>query len=482
MRYISTRGAAPILEFEEVLLAGLARDGGLYVPETWPVLSPAELRALRGLPYAEVATRVMQPFIGDAIAPDVFRSLVAEAYAGFNHRAVVPLTQLDHTTWLLELFHGPTLAFKDVALQLLGRLFDHVLTKRGERVTIVGATSGDTGSAAIEACRDRDRIDIFILHPQGRTSEIQRRQMTSVLSANVHNVAVQGTFDDCQDLVKALFNDGPLRDRLNLSAVNSINWARIMAQIVYYVHAAVTLGAPERPVSFAVPTGNFGNVYAAYGARAMGVPIERLIIGSNSNDILTRFLTSGTMTMAGVTPTLSPSMDIQVSSNFERLLFDLHQRDGQALAECMQRFRATGGFSVTPSQLATARALFSGHRIDDDQTTATITKVWRECGQLIDPHGAVGVAAAWAAQAADGRSAQAADGVPVIVAATAHPAKFPDAVERATGQRPALPPHLADLLQRPERMTVLAHDLDTIRNFVSERARTGGTGNDRTVK
>ncbi len=469
MRYISTRGAAPVLGFEETLLAGLARDGGLYVPESWPTFSADELRALAGLPYPELAARVMLPFLGGALEPDAFSALVADAYASFDHAAVTPLVQLDSGLWLLELFHGPTLAFKDVALQLLGRLFDHVLTKQNRRVTVVGATSGDTGSAAIEACRDRERLDIFMLHPKGRTSPIQRRQMTSVLAPNVFNIAIEGTFDDCQDIVKAMFNDIEFRDKLQLSAVNSINWARIMAQIVYYVGAAVALGAPDRAVAFSVPTGNFGNVYAAYGARAMGVPIERLVVGSNSNDILTRFFNTGTMTASGVSPTLSPSMDIQISSNFERLLFDLHQRDSGALVDAMGRFRAQGSFSVAPSELETARALFAAYRADDDDTRAAITRVWRESGKIIDPHTAVGVHAAWAARA----EGVVPNHVPLVALACAHAAKFPDAVTMATGVHPALPSRLADLEQRPERAEVLPANLAAVQAFVSRHARLG---------
>ena len=466
VRYVSTRGTAPILGFEDVLLAGLARDGGLYVPQEWPSFSAEEIRALRGLPYSEIAVRVMLPFLGGAIAEDDFRTLVRDAYASFDHEAVLPLVQLDQRCWVLELFHGPTLAFKDVALQLLGRLFDHVLTRRGERVTVVGATSGDTGSAAIEACRDRRNVDIFILHPKGRTSEVQRRQMTSVLSDNVHNIALDGTFDDCQDLVKAMFNDTAFRDRLGLSAVNSINWARVMAQIVYYFASAVALGAPDRKVAFTVPTGNFGNVYAAYAAQAMGLPIEKLVVGTNSNDILARFFASGTMSAAPVMPTLSPSMDIQISSNFERLLFDLLDRDGSKVVEAVNRFRAEGRFAVTDAQLAKALALFSAHRVDEAATTATIEKVWGGCGYLVDPHTAVGVAAAQAALASD-----VAPDVAMVVLATAHPAKFPDAVERATGQRPDLPPRLSDLYVREERLTDLPNDLGKVQEFVSSRAR-----------
>ncbi|PWC33626.1 threonine synthase [Azospirillum sp. TSO35-2] len=467
MRYVSTRGAAPVLGFEDVLLAGLARDGGLYVPETWPQFTADDIRAMRGLPYSEIAVRVMLPFLGGAIAEDEFRAIVQDTYASFDHAAVTPLVQIDPTTWVLELFHGPTLAFKDVALQLLGRLFDHVLTKRGERVTIVGATSGDTGSAAIEACRDRQNVDIFILHPKGRTSEVQRRQMTSVLSSNVHNIALDGTFDDCQDLVKAMFNDTAFRDRMGLSAVNSINWARIMAQIVYYFTAAVALGAPDRKVAFTVPTGNFGNVYAAYGARAMGLPVETLVVGSNSNDILARFFASGSMVAAPVVPTLSPSMDIQISSNFERLLFDLLDRDGDAVTAALNRFRAEGKFAVTEAQLAKALAIFSGHRIDEAGTMATVARVWKDSLYLLDPHTAVGVGAARAAAAAGRVDPTAA----MVVLATAHPAKFPDAVEKATGRRPDLPPRLSDLYVREERLSDLPNDLKAVQDFVTARAR-----------
>lgn len=468
-RYISTRGQAPQLGFDDVLLTGLARDGGLYVPETWPTLSGGDLRALAGRPYAETATRVMTPFLGadSVISADAFAAIVRDAYATFDHQAVAPLVQLNERTWLMELFHGPTLAFKDVALQLLGRLFDAALAARGERVTIVGATSGDTGSAAIEACRDRENIDIVILHPKGRTSEVQRRQMTSVLSANVHNVAVEGTFDDCQDMVKAMFNDQPFRDDMNLSAVNSINWARIMAQIVYYVQAAAALGAPARDVGFVVPTGNFGNVFAGYAARAMGLPIARLAVASNSNDILTRFFATGAMTAAPVAPTISPSMDIQISSNFERYLFDLLGRDGAAVSGCLNDFRTSGAFRVSPTELKQALGIFSGHRADEAQTLAAIADAYHKTGMLLDPHTAVGVSAA--AEVAG----QLDPSIPLVVLATAHAAKFPDAVERATGVRPPLPPRLADLYDREERYSVLPNDLARVQDFVRERARAG---------
>jgi len=466
VNYVSTRDARrppERLGFEAALLAGLARDGGLYVPETWPRLEAAELRALRGIPYAEIAAAVMAPFLGSAIDAAPFRRLVDGAYAGFGHAAVAPLKQLASDLWLLELFHGPTLAFKDYALQLVGRLFDHVLSRRGERVTIVGATSGDTGSAAIEACRDRESLDVFILYPEGRISEVQRRQMTTVPSPNVHAVAVKGTFDDCQDLVKAMFADARFRGEHNLSAVNSINWARIMAQVPYYVAAALALGAPDRPVSFAVPTGNFGNVYAAHVARRMGLPIAELVIGTNRNDILTRFLNDGAMTIAAVEPSLSPSMDIQVSSNFERLYHELKSGDGAAVAAGFKSFRATGSLPVGEAEWRRARELFSAVRIDDAETLAEIGATHRATGELLDPHSAVAVAAA--------RRARRDKKVPIVALACAHPAKFPDAVERATGIRPPLPGHLADLYDRPERIHSVPNDVSAAESFIAARAR-----------
>jgi len=466
LRYVSTRGAAPALAFDDVLLAGLARDGGLYLPERWPRLSPGDLRSLHGLSYPELALRLMQPFLGGRLAEDSFGALVREAYDSFDHRAVLPLKQLGAAEWLLELFHGPTLAFKDVALQLIGRLFDHVLKRRGERVVIVGATSGDTGSAAIEACRGREAIDIFILHPRGRVSEVQRRQMTTVLAPNVWNIAIEGSFDDCQDLVKAMFNDQSFRDSMRLSAVNSINWARIMAQIPYYVWAAVALGAPDREVAFAVPTGNFGNVYAAYAAREMGLPVSQLVIGSNRNDILTRFLEQGIMEIRAVVPTLSPSMDIQVSSNFERLLFDLLGRDGGKLADAMVRMRAEGRLKLDEQAWRAARQFFSGHRLDDEATKRAMAEVHRETGELIDPHTAIGIMA--------GRAERRDPAVSMVALATAHPAKFPDAVAAATGVRPPLPPRLADLFARPERFTTLPNQLAAVEGFVRARVALRG--------
>ncbi|MBI3515626.1 MAG: threonine synthase [Proteobacteria bacterium] len=458
MRYVSTRGAAPELGFDEVLLAGLARDGGLYVPDQWPTLSAIDWRALRGADYHAIACAVMAPFVTPTIPAETLAEIVAETYAAFRHPAVAPLKQLGANDWLLELFHGPTLAFKDYALQLVGRLFDHVLRRRGQRIAILGATSGDTGSAAIEACRDRAAVDLFMLFPNDRVSAVQRRQMTTVDAANVHAIAIEGTFDDAQDIVKALFNDLAFRDTVNLAAVNSINWARIMAQIVYYASAALALGAPDRPVAFAVPTGNFGNVFAAYAARRMGLPIERLVIGTNRNDILARFFASGAMTIGAVEPSLSPSMDIQVSSNLERLLFELLERDGAALAAWMARFRASGTVTLEAPRLARARELFHAARVDDAATTATIAEVWRETGELIDPHSAVGVRAA-RLQRGDPRT-------PMISLACAHPAKFPDAVRAATGITPELPPHLAGLMTARERMAVLPNDRNAVAAFI----------------
>ncbi|MBI09368.1 MAG: threonine synthase [Rhodospirillaceae bacterium] len=466
MRYISTRGQAPVLEFDEVLLAGLARDGGLYVPEVWPKFSADEIRSLRGLSYPELAMRIVAPFVDGKIDDAALQEILAEAYSGFGHEAVAPLVQLDANLWTMELFHGPTLAFKDFAMQFLGRAFDHVLRRRGERVTIIGATSGDTGSAAFEAFRDKDATDIFFLYPNGRVSEVQRRQMTTVGSANVYAVAIEGNFDDCQDLVKAMFNDTAFRDEMHLSAANSINWARVMAQIVYYFHAAVLLGGPDRPVSFAVPTGNFGNVYAGYVARAMGLPIKRLIVGSNVNDILPRFFDSGTLEMATVTPTISPSMDIQISSNFERFLFELFGRDGAVVSKSVADFRDTGKLSVPKNLWHVARKIFDGFRLDDMETKAVISDVHASSGYLLDPHSAIGVAAA--------RSKAIDPATPIVALATAHPAKFPDAVEDASGLRPKLTQGLADLYDRPERMTVLPNNLAQVEAFLRDHVNLPG--------
>ena len=467
MRYLSTRDprAPPsTFSFVDVLLTGLAEDGGLYVPDRLPQLA-ADLSGLCRLTYAELAARLVALFAGDAFIAGELQQLTATAYSRFRHAAVAPLVQLDERLWLLELFHGPTLAFKDLALQLVGAMFDSVLTRRHEHVTIIGATSGDTGSAAIEACRDRETIDVFILYPLGRVSEVQRRQMTTVGSPNAHCIAIEGTFDDCQDLVKALFADAGLRRELNLSAANSINWARIAAQTVYYFAAGMALGAPARAVSFSVPTGNFGNVYAGHLARRIGLTVERLVIGTNRNDILARYFATGRMTLAGVEPSLSPSMDIQVSSNFERLLFELKGCNGAAVADAVRLFRANGTLPVNDEEWHTARGLFSAHKVDDTRTMQTIAQVYARTGTLIDPHTAVAVAAAQAEIAACGEL------MPMIALGCAHPAKFPEVVERATGIRPCLPVGLDDLLERRERIIVLPNDIGAVRRFIRANAR-----------
>jgi threonine synthase len=457
MKYISTRGRAPALDFSDVVLTGLASDGGLYVPESWPQLSATEMRALATLDYPRLAAALMAPYAAGALTEAELHRLATRAYAGFRHAAIAPLVQIGRDHWLMELFHGPTLAFKDYALQFLGYLFDHLLAARGEIVTVIGATSGDTGSAAIEACRDKPTMRVFIFHPHNRVSEVQRRQMTTVSSENVHNIALEGTFDDCQDMVKALFADTGLRNRLRLTAVNSINWARILAQVVYYFWAALRLGAPDRSVSFAVPTGNFGNVFAAYVARQMGLPIAKLVIGTNRNDILTRFFETGSMQMGAVEPSLSPSMDIQVSSNFERLLFDLWNRDGAKVAAAMQDFRTMERFVVTAAELATLNQLFQACRLSDAVTLQVIDDTNRTTGMTVDPHSAIGV----------GSGAQFLDAVPMVSLACAHPAKFPDAVRKATGMTPPLPPFLGGLLTRPERMKVMPNDFQRVRTFIA---------------
>ena len=466
MPYISTRDARhkpESLPFDETLIAGLAQDGGLYVPTAWPRLGADDLTSLRGRPYAEIAARVMAPFLDGTIAPRDWQRMVADAYRGFDDPAVAPLKELGEGLFLLELFHGPTLAFKDFALQLVGRLFDHVLRQRRARVTIIGATSGDTGSAAIAACRDRDAIDIFMLYPKGRISDIQRRQMTSVDAANVHAIAIDGTFDDCQDLVKAMFADARFRGELALSAVNSINWARIMAQIVYYVASAVALGAPERRVAFSVPTGNFGNVYAAHCARRMGLPVSQLIIGTNRNDILARFINDGAMTIGAVEPSLSPSMDIQVSSNFERLYFELAGGDAARVIAAMTAFRRDGTLPASPAEWREAAKLFAAHRVDDAGILKEIAATYRETGVILDPHSAVAVAAA--------KAKRADRAVPMVALATAHPAKFPEAVERAIGKKPEMPARLAAVLTARERAPALPKDLAAVKDFIRAHAR-----------
>ncbi len=463
-KFISTRGhtiADGAKTFEEVLLTGLAPDGGLYVPEEWPQI---DVPALAGKPYADVAFAVMYPFVEGNIDPADFQKIIKETYAGsaFDHEAVTPLVQLSQQHWLMELHRGPTIAFKDVALQLLGRLFDHVLKKRGERVTIVGATSGDTGSAAIHGCMGCDNVDIFILHPKGRVSDVQRKQMTTVDAPNVFNLAIEGTFDDCQNLVKDMFNDAEFRKEMNLSAINSINWARIMAQIVYYFTTAIALGAPEKKISFSVPTGNFGNVFAAHCARKMGLPIDRLIISTNKNDILTRFFETGEMKMDGVDATLSPSMDIQISSNFERYLFELMDRDDAKLREAMETFKSTGSFKAGDNLLTAAQEDFSAARCDDEGTLKIIRDCYEDTQEIIDPHTAVGHAGAL-------QYADEIDG-PIVTLACAHAAKFPDAVEKAIGIRPPLPEKMKDLFSLEEHLTPLPNDLIKVETFVRDNA------------
>ncbi len=469
MKFISTRGQSPALGFEDTLLSGLAPDGGLYLPDAWPLYSQSNLLEWQHLGYADLAKVVLAPFIQDDVGGDAFATLVDQAYAGFDHPAIAPMKQLDHDLWLMELFHGPTLAFKDYALQLVGRLFDHVLTKRQQRLTIVGATSGDTGSAAIEGVRGCDGADIFILYPDGRVSEVQRRQMTTVGAANVHCVAIDGTFDDCQDLVKALFADAEARAALNLSAVNSINWARIMSQIVYYFWAGLQLGAPQRVVNFTVPTGNFGNVFAGYAARKMGLPIDWLGVGSNRNDILYRFFESQDMSLSDVEPSLAPSMDIQVSSNFERLLFDLCQGDGANVAKIVTDFRATGRMTLPQGAAEEVARLFTGFRYDDDQILTEMSAVLTSSSEVLDPHTAIAFAQARIqGQERDHCNA------PTVALATAHPAKFPDAVQQATGQYPTLPSRLSDLHERPERFVRLPNDFAAVRAHLMAKARIRG--------
>ncbi|MGC6484522.1 MAG: threonine synthase [Candidatus Puniceispirillales bacterium] len=472
MKYISTRGGDGPIGFDDALLAGLARDGGLYLPQEWPQLSLDEWRALAGRPYIEVAAAIMARFTDGEIDPETMLAMTTETYAGFDHPDVAPLVPLEDNLHVLELFHGPTIAFKDYAMQFLSRAFDRALKARGRRAVILGATSGDTGSAALEAFQGRDFVDIFILFPDGRVSPIQQRQMTSVIADGAHAVAVEGDFDDCQDAVKALFRDLEFRDRIGLSAINSINWARLMPQIVYYATSALALGAPDRAVAFSIPTGNFGNIFAGYAASRMGLPIKRLICASNRNDILTRFFASGAMERQAVEPSLSPSMDIQVSSNFERLLFELLDRNGEAVAAMMQHFAETGRFDVAPDVLARAHELFSGFRLDDQGIVDQIRDIRKTHGMVLDPHSAVGVAAARDAIA---RGEIEAD-TPVIALACAHPAKFPDAVARATGTEPPLPPHLADLMDRPERMDRVSHEPAAIARLVEAGRRSPADG------
>lgn len=458
MQYISTRGQAPTLSFQEVLLSGLARDGGLYVPASWPSFDRATMGQWAHESYAALAVKVMEPFVDVAFSRDELERMICSACGTFVHQSIAPLVQIAPNQFVMELFHGPTLAFKDVAMQVLAAMFDHVLERRGETITIIGATSGDTGSAAIEAVRHCKRARIFILHPHGRTSEVQRRQMTTVLDDNVHNIAIEGTFDDCQNIVKALFNDLAFRDDVKLSGVNSINWARILPQAVYYIAAALNLGL-DRPAVFSVPTGNFGDVFAGYVATKIGLRVEKLLVATNVNDILERTLKAGDHSLGGVTPTMSPSMDIQVSSNFERLLFDLYNRDASRVVSLMSELKEHHKFELEPKVVEAARQTFAAERVDEDQTLLTIRQVYEQCGYLIDPHTAVGVAGYRRWLKAEGSHF---DG-PGVMLATAHPAKFPDAVEKATGIRPPLPAHLADLYERSERFEVLPASTDQVK-------------------
>lgn len=461
MKYISTRGTAPELSFEDAMLTGLARDGGLYVPATIPTLSKAEIAALAGKSYGDIAYAVMRPFVGDAFTDAEFKDIIAKAYDGFNHVAKAPLKQLGPNHHLLELFHGPTLAFKDFAMQLIGQMFQVALGRRDEKVTIVGATSGDTGSAAIEAFKGLSNVDVFIMYPHGRVSEVQRRQMTTPDASNVHALAVEGDFDTCQGALKAMFNDLEFRDEVRLAGVNSINWGRVLAQVVYYFSAATSLGAPDRAVSFTVPTGNFGDIFAGYIAKKMGLPIDRLVIATNRNDILHRAMTTATYRTEGVEPTISPSMDIQVSSNFERALFDACDRDATQITRMMADLNQ-GMFQISDAAMAELSTHFDSGRCDEDETTKTIQDVYRDAGEILCPHSAVGVKVA----------NEHLDSAPMITLATAHPAKFPDAVEAAIGERPGLPPHMADLFDRDERVTEVPNDLENLKSIIRARRNT----------
>lgn len=470
MDYVSTRGEAPKLNFEEVLLAGLARDGGLYVPESWPVFEPQKIASFAGRPFSEVAVEVIYPFVGSSVGREALTQMARDAYDSFGHAAVTPLVQIDNNRFVLELFHGPTLAFKDVAMQLLARLMDHVLQKLGSRATIVGATSGDTGGAAIEAFRGASNVDIFILFPEGRVSDVQRRMMTTPTDKNVHAVAVRGTFDDCQAQVKAMFNNHAFRDRVQLSGVNSINWARIVAQITYYFVAAAALGAPHRRVSFAVPTGNFGDIFAGYAAKRMGLAIDRLVIASNENDILPRTLRSGRYEMRGVVATTSPSMDIQISSNFERYLFEASGRDAAAVRRQMESLKQSRQFELEPKVAAAMGRDFLANAASEADVACCVRKVFAGSGYLVDPHTACGVHACDVALRGEDAS------VPQVVLATAHPAKFPDAMENITGMRPGLPKRLDGLMREPERIQVLDNDVAVIEAYVEDNARSIAAG------
>ncbi|OED43678.1 threonine synthase [Endozoicomonas sp. (ex Bugula neritina AB1)] len=463
MKYISTRGRGESKTFQDVLLAGLADDGGLYIPETLPHFSEDKIRSLKGLPYNELAFEVIKPFVNGEIKDQDLKRLIDDSYDAFEHKAVAPLKQLGHNQWVMELFHGPTLAFKDFALQLLGRLLNHVLTERNEKAIVLGATSGDTGSAAIEGCRHSDHLEIFILHPYQRVSEVQRRQMTSILDNNVHNIAIHGNFDDCQDMVKQCFSDQSfLPEKTRLVAVNSINWARIMAQIVYYFHAALSLGSPDQTINFSVPTGNFGDIFAGYIAKGMGLPVNKLIVATNSNDILDRFFQENDYRRNDLKQTLSPSMDIMVSSNFERLLFDMHDRDGSQMANLMANFQQEGIIKVTTDAWNNIKELFESCRTDDTQTCETIKQLYERCGYLADPHTATGIRATQVLQLDNS--------IPVVTLATAHPVKFPESAVEAGLTAPKLPPHLSDLLEREERYDILDHDRHLLTEYIRKHA------------
>jgi len=462
MKYVSTRGQAPELGFKDALLAGLARDGGLYVPQEWPTLNQDQIRAMAGKPYAEIAKQVLAPFVEGEISADAFDTMIDEAYGRFHHKVVVPLVQIDYNHWVMELFHGPTLAFKDVAMQLLARLMDHVLSERNQKATIVGATSGDTGGAAIEAFRGRENTDIFILFPEGKVSPVQQRQMTTVSDANVHCLAVKGDFDDCQAIVKEMFNHLEFRDRLQLSGVNSINWGRIMAQVVYYFTSAVALGAPARKISFTVPTGNFGDIFAGYVAKRMGLPVGDLVIATNQNDILARTLATARYEKANTVPSISPSMDIQVSSNFERLLFDASDRDADLIRSQMDGLKQSGSFALTDAMMENITAEFSAATCNEAETSTQISQTLKECDYLIDPHTAVGIHVA---------NSHLTDDIPMVTLATAHPAKFPDAVKAATDIYPELPARMGDMMEREERLTPIENDVRIVEAFVEQHSR-----------
>ena len=461
MHYISTRGKAPKLNFSDVLLIGLAEDGGLYVPEYHPQITESDLRRFQKMEYVDIAFEIIKPYVGECIPDNDLKSMINDSYSDFSHKDVAPVIKVEDNIYVCELFHGPTIAFKDFALQLLGRLFDFVLAQKKRKITIVGATSGDTGSAAIEACKNRESINIFMLHPLGRTSDVQRFQMTTVDADNVFNIAIKGTFDDCQDLVKDLFNDKPVRKKLNLSAVNSINWARIMAQIVYYFYSASRIGVPDKKVSFCVPTGNFGNVLAGYFAMKMGLPVDQFMVASNSNDILTRFLINKDMSINGVVETHSPSMDIQISSNFERLAFESTNRDAEKINEAMVEFRKTGKMPLPDGMWEKINKKFQGMSINNDKTLKAIKKWKEEKGIIFDPHSAIGLEAGCKMKTSS----------PVIVMATAHPAKFPEVLKKAIGEKVEVPEHMSDMFKKQEKYDVLENNYEDLLEYINSHLK-----------